>query len=210
MFREILRSRELLIALIFFVIVIGGSLLYSWHIRGATDAELSAPEKVSQQRTNQNETLTAADTVEGDFGTSEPPLEYQEAQATADDLDALASDDTAPVDLADALVKDATTIEGEENDRHEVPDSGHKAHPEESSEDLQSMTPEELVERLRAEAVLQEFLESRPDMEIPLEEILKDPAIASKIKGRLIGPGRLYIHTPEAVSEALRTLNENQ
>ena len=42
MFRDMLSgSRALLVGLIFFVLVVGGSLLYSWHVHRTTETELA-------------------------------------------------------------------------------------------------------------------------------------------------------------------------
>ncbi len=218
MFRDILISRDILVGLIFFVLVVGGSLLYSWYTRVTTDAELAPSQRLLRQRANPNETHTAADTVESppvDFDTSQTPFSSKETQASTDDPEAFSSDDTAPGGIADDVITEATT-DGE-NDPPEVSESVEKAIPsDESAEDLQTLTPEQLEaleERKRAETLLQQFLESHPDIEIPLEEILKDPAIASKIERmnvQLIGPGRFYIHTPAEVREAIRIVEDNE
>ena len=42
MFRDILSgSRAILVGLVFFLLVVGGSLLYSWHVHRTTDTELA-------------------------------------------------------------------------------------------------------------------------------------------------------------------------
>ena len=60
MFRDMLSgSRALLFGLVFFVLVVGGSLLYSWHVHRTTEAESLRADDVVSERENRNETSTA-------------------------------------------------------------------------------------------------------------------------------------------------------
>ena len=59
MFRDILSgSRAIFLGLVFFVLVVGRSLLYSWHVHRTTEAESLRTDVVSE-RENRNETRTA-------------------------------------------------------------------------------------------------------------------------------------------------------
>ena len=60
MFRDILSgSRAIFIGLVFFVLVVGGSLLYSWHVHRTTDAEVAETQRKTQALENKDETRTA-------------------------------------------------------------------------------------------------------------------------------------------------------
>ncbi len=61
MFRDILSSRGLIAGLVFFVVVIIGTQLYSRHIRRTTQAELARTEQRIQQLQNKNETRATQD-----------------------------------------------------------------------------------------------------------------------------------------------------
>ncbi|MYB93441.1 hypothetical protein F4054_23145 [Candidatus Poribacteria bacterium] len=61
MFRDILSSRGLIAGLVFFVVVVISTQLYSRHIRRTTQAELARTEQRIQQLQNKNETRTAQD-----------------------------------------------------------------------------------------------------------------------------------------------------
>ena len=54
MFRDMFSgSRAIFIGVVFFVLVVGGSLLYSWHVHRTTDAELAETRrKVQPLKTN--------------------------------------------------------------------------------------------------------------------------------------------------------------
>ena len=111
MFRDILSgSRALFIGLVFFVIVVGGSLFYSWHVDRTTDAELAeTPHKV-QPLGNKNEPRTAADTVDTspvDFEQAGTDLETAETQPKSDDTEVSPIDEPSEVlDLSDAFLPD--------------------------------------------------------------------------------------------------------
>ena len=72
----------------------------------------------------------------------------------------------------------------------------------------QEMSPEEK----RARRILEHLQQRSPDMIIPIEELLKDPAIASKLRGIPRGNAHVYFHrTPgeqREIREAVRTLDK--
>ena len=110
MFRDILSgSRAIFIGIVFFVLVVGGSLLYSWHVHRTTDAELAETQRKVQPLESKNETHTAAGTV----NTSTTDFEQVGTDLETDDLQV--SDDTgmSPIDetsealdVADAFLPD--------------------------------------------------------------------------------------------------------
>ena len=109
MFRHLLSSRTIQVGLIFFVVVITGSLLYSWHIGRTTEAELGQRNALLH-RENQNETRTTQDTVDTsivDFEQRETPSETDEAELMSDGMEALPVDEVPePFDIADAFLPD--------------------------------------------------------------------------------------------------------
>ena len=110
MFRDIFSSSQaLLTGFVFFVLVIGGSWLYSWHVHRTTDAELAETQRKVQPLANKNETRTAADTTDTskvDFEQSETPLETDDSQML-DDTDVSPIDETSEgLDLSDAFLPD--------------------------------------------------------------------------------------------------------
>ena len=56
MLGDLLSNRAILTGLIFFVVVVSGSLLYSWHVQRATEAELARTDVMLQQLKNKKET----------------------------------------------------------------------------------------------------------------------------------------------------------
>ena len=57
MFRELLYHRLIQAGLAFFVIVVGGSLLYSWHAQRITEGEMARHARFLQGRQKQNEAV---------------------------------------------------------------------------------------------------------------------------------------------------------
>ena len=110
MFRDILSSsRVIFIGLVFFVLVVGGSLLYSWHVHRTTDAELAETQRKVQPLKNKNEMHTAEDTVD----TSTVDFEHVETDPETDDSQISDNTGVSPIDetsemldMADAFLPD--------------------------------------------------------------------------------------------------------
>ena len=110
MFRDIFSgSRALLVGVVFFVVVVGGSLLYRWHVHRTTDAEVAETQRKVQPLKNDEAARTTADTVDTstvDFEHAETPLETGKTQMS-DDTEALPVDETSErIDMADAFLPD--------------------------------------------------------------------------------------------------------
>ena len=107
MFRDIFASSRLILAgLVFFVLIVGGSLLYSWHVHRTTDAEIAETQR--QVQPLKNETHTTTDTVDTsavDFQHAQTPLENDGAQIS-DDTGDTPIDNTDDMHLADAFLPD--------------------------------------------------------------------------------------------------------
>lgn len=96
MLRDLLSGRVVLTALVFFIVVVGGSLLYSWHIRRTTEAELAASDALIHYRESQNEMHTTQNTVD----TSTVDFEHAETPLEVDDLQVSEDTDVSPIDEA--------------------------------------------------------------------------------------------------------------
>lgn len=109
MLNHILSSRVVLTAFVFCMLIVSGSLFYSWHIRRTTDAELALSDALLQHRKNQNETRTTTDTIDTsrvNFEQTEGPLKTENTQTIVDDTAALPSEDVVLIDLSDAFLPD--------------------------------------------------------------------------------------------------------
>lgn len=74
MFRNILSSRGFIAGFVFFVVIVIGTQLYSWHVRRTTQSELARTEQGVRQLQHKNETRTAQDIGNPiDIGESEQP-----------------------------------------------------------------------------------------------------------------------------------------
>ena len=116
MLHDLLSSKAVLAGLVFFIVVVGSSLLYNWHVQRTIEAELARPDPVMQPLKNKNETRTAEDTVDTspvDFKQANTDLETGDAQVMATDTAALPSDEAALVDSSDAFLSDDFVSEEE-------------------------------------------------------------------------------------------------
>ena len=111
MFRNIFSSRLIQGGLVFFVVVVGGSLLYSWQIHRTTDAELARTDVVLHETRSEQNTV---DTSTVDFQQTGADLETDETQPMSDDTDVFPIDETSEVlDMADAFLPDDFVSEEE-------------------------------------------------------------------------------------------------
>lgn len=109
MFRDLLSSRAILAGLAFFVLIVGGSLLHSWHVERTTAAELQQTIQALQALKNQNkaynsqksDALTKHNTprtlVHTDDQNTDTPMPH--------DAEAFPNE-TEPLDFADAFLPD--------------------------------------------------------------------------------------------------------
>lgn len=110
MLRDILSNRGLIAGLVFFVLVVGGSLLYSWYVHRTTDAELAETQRKTQSLENKNETRIRqdiTDTSTVDVEHAETPLETGNAEPMSNDTSVSPIDETSEaIDMADAFFPD--------------------------------------------------------------------------------------------------------
>ena len=104
MLANLLSNRGIQGGIIFFILCIVGSGLYSWHIKHSTVDELERTRVLAQFRENQNEKRVSVDTVSSspvDFDAAENSLETQATPTMDADTAAFLSDDAAPMDLSE-------------------------------------------------------------------------------------------------------------
>lgn len=148
MFRNILSSRGLIVGIVFFVVCVGGSLLYSWHVRRNSAAEMARTDQSLQQLRNKKETRTTQGTT---VPTDAELLKHTETSMEIDDIVPQMSEETEvlPVldDLADAFLPNDTQVEDEEESA-DVPVSPHGfgAYPEVPVDYPKEMTPTWITE----------------------------------------------------------------
>ena len=128
---DLLSSRAIQWGLSFFLLVVGSSLLYNWHVRCVTERQLGGSDVLLQSSENQNEARSAAvpvDTSPVTFEKAEPH-ETDTAEVIADGT-AFGNDAAAPIDLSDAFVSDDFVSESESVEDVGVSPHGFGAYPE--------------------------------------------------------------------------------
>ena len=109
MFRNILSSRLIQVGLVFFVVIVGGSWLYSWHVHRTTDTELTRTDVALHETRSEQNTV---DTSTVDFQQTGTDLETDETQPMSDDTDVSPIDETSEVlDMADDFVSEEEIAE---------------------------------------------------------------------------------------------------
>ena len=119
MFYNLLSTRAIQVGIAFFVLVVGGSLLYSWHAEQTMKAELAETLLIRQQAENLNAARTAPLDV-ATLGEVIPVPEDAEPQRSAATDTAI--DDSAPLDEIEMLSRDEFFAEALPADA-EVPES---------------------------------------------------------------------------------------
>ena len=117
MFHNILSNRGLLAGLVFFVIIVAGSLLYSWHVRREVREGIARTQQIMQLREANKDARAVRDVgVLTDTETLRPgetPLETDDGDAPiSEEIEALPVDDAEILNLADAFLSNETAEEG--------------------------------------------------------------------------------------------------
>ena len=117
MLGSLISNRGILAGLVFFVVVVGSSLLYSWHVHRTTESEVAHTRRAVQVLENKNKASTEQNVgVPIDIeilGTSETALDTDEMQIMSEGADALPVLDTGAVDIADVFLPDDFVSEEE-------------------------------------------------------------------------------------------------
>ena len=113
MFRDLLSSRMIQVGLVFFLIVVGGSLLYSWHVHRTTEAEFAKrPQPVVSPLKNKTETNTAPVDFQTEGVVNTPEENTDTPMSDATEADTI--DETEFADMADAFLPDDASETDEE------------------------------------------------------------------------------------------------
>ena len=127
MFRDLLSSRLIQVGLVFFVVVVSGSLLYSWQTDRTTEAEFAGIDVVPHETRSEQDTV---DTSTVDFEQAETPLEADGSQMS-DDTDVSPIDETSEMlDMADAFLPGDFVLEEEPAEDVPVSPFGFGPYPE--------------------------------------------------------------------------------
>ena len=116
MFRDLLSSRLIQGGLAFFLLVVGGSLLYSWHVHRATESELRKKPLAVESLKNKQATNTAPVDFQAE-GVTNTPDENTDTQMP--DTTEAFPNETETLDLADLFLPD--DVGTEETPAEEVP-----------------------------------------------------------------------------------------
>ena len=117
MLGSLISNRGILAGFVFFLLVVGSSLLYSWHVHRITESEVAHTRRAVQVLENKNKAPTEQNVgVPIDIeilGTSETALDTDEMQIMSEGADALPVLDTGAVDIADVFLPDDFVSEEE-------------------------------------------------------------------------------------------------
>ena len=111
MFGDLLSSRMIQAGLVFFVLVVGGSLLYSWHVHRTTDAEFPRPDAV---QVNHREAARDTGGIRPmDFGQATPGLDADDTPTVSDDTAVPSTNGTAAetIDSTETIQTDAVSAD---------------------------------------------------------------------------------------------------
>lgn len=129
MFRDLLSSRLIQAGLVFFVIVVGGSLLYSWHVQRTTEvSELGKRPQPVMSIENKLSTNTAPVDFQTE-GVTNTPDETTDTPMS-DETEAETIDETELIDMADAFLPDDFVAEEEAPDPSKMSRFGLGPYPE--------------------------------------------------------------------------------
>ena len=108
MFRDLLSSRLSQAGFAFFVLVVGGSLLYSWHVHRTTAAEFGTIPQTVESPKNKTEANTAPVDFQTEGVVNTPDETTETLMSEAETIDA-----TELLDIADAFLPDDMVSEAE-------------------------------------------------------------------------------------------------
>ena len=109
MLRALLSSRAILAGLVFVVVVVAGTQLYSWHVRRTSEAERQRSDQFLQGLEKKNETRTETPATQ--------PLDIDTpgfVNTPDENTDTPTSDETENLDLLDAFLPDGSVSEEEQ------------------------------------------------------------------------------------------------
>ena len=125
MFRDILLTRSFIASLVFFLLIVCGSLLYYLHVRGTLQTSIAQTKHDIQTLHERNEARTAQDVSvlkeTETFGVLETPIVLDDTNTLISEVtEALPNDELEALDTADAFLPEEM-----ENENAEEPVSPH-------------------------------------------------------------------------------------
>ena len=145
MFSDLLSSRLIQSGLVFFMLIVSGSLFYSWHVRRIDQEDLARTNQFLQQLKNRDKLYTTQDEkVSKNFETlveTQASEETNEAQAIVESPDAFI-ENTERLDIASSFLPD-NTVSTKEETTEDMPVSpfGFGPYPKIPADYPQLMTP---------------------------------------------------------------------
>lgn len=132
MFRVMLSSRSIVIGLVFFVLIVGSSLLYSWHVRRTSESDMERHDRFLRGREKQKatrpiESVRVQNTPETTTVVETPP--EPDASVATDATPELPSDSEF-VEAMDAFLSDDTATEAPPAEEVPVSPFGFGPYPE--------------------------------------------------------------------------------
>lgn len=111
MFGDLLSSRLIQAGLVFFLLVVGGSLLYSWHVHRTMDTEFPRPDAV--QVNHREAARDTIDTSTVDFGQAAPEFDAEDTPPVSDNTAPPSTNETAAetIDSAETIETDAVSAD---------------------------------------------------------------------------------------------------
>lgn len=204
MLREMLKTREILIGIIFFVMIVFGSGIYAWYVISSTNA----PVPVTHLTESKSESTPTAVSIEKvDFDTSETQNDVTDGTtehipSTTDTQALVVTPEKVPIDTSDAVaVARDTPTNGSPPDIR-----GAQTFSDAGTE----ITPEEQEKRERrkwAEEIISAFMKEPAEIETPFSEF--SPSLQAELKAlgaNSSAVGKFYREVPPEVREAARIL----
>ncbi len=185
MFGDLLSSRAIQVGLVFFVLVVSGSLLYSWHVQRNTAAEWSRTPLAVESLENEKETSTARVVLETPE-VRDTPEANEDTQSMFDETAAVPNE-TENLDITDAFLPDEIVSE-ETQVFEDVPVSpfGFGAYPEIPADFPFNVKWTDTTEHI--------------DLELSARVMIKAWNEGERFLGSSIGEnGRVYLHYPKTV-----------
>ena len=225
MFGDLLSSRMIQAGLVFFVLVVGGSLLYSWHVHRTTDAEFPRPDAVQV-----NHRKAARDTGgirPVDFGQAAPGLDADDTPTVSDDTADSSTSETAAETIDSTETIETDTVSADALDPSKMSRFGLGPYPEipkqlglmpnyfETAKSIESELLRRVNLKMQKEGTRSKYssigINPRTGLVTPIEygSILVEyetdengdqRIVSTKGHPDLLPPGRIYTHASEIPS----------
>ena len=115
MYRDLLSSRVIIIGIVFFIVVVGSSSLYSWHVRRTTKVELVQTKRAGQTLENETRVAPTSPVAFETPGETETLLETDNMETRPEGTAAFIDDAeiSASTDMLDVFLEEIHETENE-------------------------------------------------------------------------------------------------